>query len=96
MIKQDMNSYELVFILKEDKENIFNNIKQMVVDLKGKIISQENWGKRNFAYEIKKNPSGYYFLWKINITKDKIQELKKKLDFNEDIIRYLLLNLELV
>lgn len=91
MIKEDMNSYELVFILKEDKEDVLNKIKQIILDLKGKITSQEKWGKKNFAYRIKKIPSGYYFLWRINITKDKIQELKKKFDFAEDIIRYLLL-----
>lgn len=91
MIKQNMNSYELVFILKEDKEDILNKIKQIILDLKGEIISQEKWGKKNFAYRIKKNPFGYYFLWRINIAKDKIQELKKKFDFDEDIIRYLLL-----
>jgi small subunit ribosomal protein S6 len=86
-----MNSYELVFILKEDKDDILNKIRQIILDLKGEIISEEKWGKKNFAYLIKRISSGYYFLWRLNVTKDKILELKKKLDFEEDIIRYLLL-----
>jgi len=86
-----MNSYELVFILKEDKEEILNKIKQTILDFKGEIFSQEKWGKKTFAYRIKKLSSGYYFLWKINVAKDKTQALKKKLDLDENIVRYLLL-----
>jgi len=89
-----MNLYELVFILKEDKDDLLNKIKQIIIDLKGEITSQEKWGRKEFAYRIKKIPYGYYFFWKINITKDKIQELKKKLDFEEAILRHLLLKIK--
>lgn len=86
-----MNSYELVFILKEDKEETTNKIKKYIEDLTGKIQSSEKWGKKDFTYPIKKLKAGYYFLWKINFSQDKIQEFKKKLDFDEEIVRYLLL-----
>jgi len=86
-----MNFYELVFILKEDKEEILNKIKQTILDFKGEIISQEKWGKKTFAYRIKKLSYGYYFLWKIKLMKNKVQEFKRKLDLDENIIRYLLL-----
>lgn len=85
------NLYELVFILKEEKEEILENLKKLIESIKGKIVSQEKWGKKNFAYKIKKFTSGFYFLWQISTEPKNISPLKKKLDINDDILRYLLL-----
>lgn len=86
-----MNAYELTLIIKENKEEILEKIKNLIKDLKGKITSEEKWGKKDFFYPIKKLKNGYYFLWQIEMAKDKIQEFKKKLDLDETILRYLLL-----
>lgn len=85
------NLYELVFILKEEKEEILENLKKLIQSLNGNIISQEKWGKREFAYKIKKNSFGYYFLWQLKAQAQAILQLKKKLDINDEILRYLLL-----
>lgn len=90
-ILEETNLYELVLILKEDKEEIVNKIKNLILDFKGKIISQDNWGKKEFAYRIKKRDFGYYLLLKIDFPKKEVFSLKKKLNFDENIIRYLLL-----
>lgn len=89
-----MNSYELVFILKEESETLLGNIKTAVEETTGLIQSAEKWGKKDFSYLIKKLSSGYYFIWQINLPQDKINDFKKKMDFDENIMRYLLLKSE--
>lgn len=87
----EKNLYELVFILKEEKEEILNEIKKIVTSLMGKINSEINWGKKSFAYRIKKFDAGFYYLWNLSLEKKNALQLKKKLNLNENVIRYLLL-----
>ena len=84
-----MSKYEMILLLPEEAESI--EIKKYVTSLKGKIEKEEKWGKRILAYPIKKITSAYYIYYLLDIEQDKIKELKKQLNFNEKLIRYLLL-----
>lgn len=86
-----MTKYELTFLLPEEAEA--KNINELIRFLKGKVEKEEKWGKKALAYPIKKNLSAYYFHLLINIDQNNINELKKKLNFNEKLIRYLLLKI---
>ena len=83
--------YELTLLLPEEAET--KNIKDLVISLKGKIEKEDSWGKKTLVYPIKKHTSLYFFHWLIDIKQNKIIELKKKLNFNEKLIRYLLLKI---
>ncbi|HLL61185.1 MAG TPA: 30S ribosomal protein S6 [Candidatus Nitrosocosmicus sp.] len=88
-----MNAYELVLILKDDKEASLKQVTQLLEEKKGKIVKTDTWGKKNLAYPIKKNTSGFFYIVNLEAEKDIIQDFKKKLDYNEDVLRYLLLSL---
>lgn len=81
-------SYELTFLLKEEAE--FKNIKDLVETF-GKITKEEKWGEKSLAYPIKKNTRCYFFNLVLELSKDKANELRKKLNFNEKVLRFLLL-----
>jgi len=81
-------NYELTFLLKEEAE--LKNVKELVESF-GKIIKEEKWGEKTLAYPIKKNSRAYFYNFFIEIEKTKISELRKKLNFNEKLLRYLLL-----
>lgn len=83
--------YELTLLLPEEAE--IKEIKELVTSLKGKVEKEEKWGKRSLVYPIKKNTSAYYFCFSLEIDQRNISELKKKLNFNEKLIRYLLLKM---
>lgn len=83
-------NYELTFLLNEEEE--LKKIREIIESFSGKIINEEKWGKKTLAYPIKKNHSAYYYSWKIEINQNKIAELKKKLNFSEKLMRYLLLS----
>ncbi len=87
-----MAKYELTLLLPEEAE--IKSLKDIVNSLKGKIVKEENWGKKSLVYPIKKNSSAYFFHLLFNIDQNNITELKNKLNFNEKLIRYLLLKIQ--
>jgi len=89
-----MNEYELVFITKENGEEILKKIAGHITGKAGVVNSQETWGKKSFAYPINKNSVGYYFVWKFSTTPKEILPLKKTLQYDENILRYLLLKIK--
>lgn len=81
--------YELTFLTKEETE--LKNIKELIESLKGKVTREEKWGEKTLAYSIKKNHTALFYNFQLEIDKKNIAELKKKLNFNDKILRYLLL-----
>jgi small subunit ribosomal protein S6 len=86
---QAMNRYDFVFLLNDEEE--LKNIKEAVRSTSGKLVEEKSWGKKNLAYPIKKNTSAGFFEWALEMETAALAEFKKKLNFNEKIIRYLLL-----
>jgi len=84
--------YELTFLLNDEEE--LKNIKSLIESLGGKIVSEEKWGRKTLFYQIKKNTSANFYNYIIEMEKKNLQELRKKLNFNEKLIRYLLLQKE--
>lgn len=87
-----MENYELTFLVNNQADA--KEVKTALDQFSAKVISEESWGKRALAYQINKLESAEYFTYKIQIAADKIEEFKIKLNFNEKVIRYLLLKEE--
>lgn len=92
---ENLGNYELLFIVHPDLESsidkTLDKVKSYVEKRDGKIIYEENWGKRKLAYEINKTDVGIYVLWFINAPKNKIASIEKDLRINEEVMRYMLL-----
>ena len=87
-----MNKYELTFLLPDETE--VEALKTLLESLNGKITEEQKWGKRQLAYPMKKQFTAMYFTWMFDMDPKKLTELKKKLNFNETLYRYLLLKVE--
>jgi len=87
-----MNQYEFIFLMSEEEDQ--KDLKELISSLSGKILDEKSHGLKNLAFEIKKHKAANLFEWIIQLNMDKISELKKKLGFNEKVIRYLILKLE--
>jgi len=81
--------YELTFLTKEEAE--LKNIIELVKSFKGKVTLEEKWGEKTLSYSIKKNHTALFYNFQFEIDKKNVLELKNKLNFNEKILRYLLL-----
>lgn len=84
-----MTRYEFVFLLNDEEE--VKNIKDMVKSTSGKLLEEKNWGKKTLAYPIAKSSNASFYEWVLEMGTEAVADFKKKLNFNEKIIRYLLL-----
>ena len=94
-----MNKYEIMFMVKATMEEAqvkeaANNMKKIVEDLKGKVVSFKEMGERKLAYAIKKEISGYYFVMTIEATKEVVKEFDRKALIDESILRHLVIKLD--
>ena len=86
LITPDISSSKLKSIEK-DFENL---IKEMGGDIKGK----EDWGLRDLSYKIKNAKKAFYYFFQIILESNKIQDIKKNLSLNEEIMRYLFIKVD--
>ena len=90
MVKQ----YELMVLLPsnfgQDQVKAFvTQIEKLVAARKGKIDSQEMLGKRNLAYEVKKQREAYYVLFVISLEASVAQAFERDVRLMEDVLRHL-------
>lgn len=94
-----MNKYEVMFIVKAtiDKEEISktaDNMQKIVTDEKAKVVDFKELGEKKFAYPIKKETNGYYFLMHIEADKEVEAELNRKASLDENILRHLVIKMD--
>lgn len=82
-------NYDLTFLLEKEEEQKI--AKEIIASFSGKINKESAWGKKILVYPIKKLRNAFFLNWQIDMEKKNISEFKKKLNFDEKIIRYLLL-----
>lgn len=87
-----MTKYELTLLLEEEKK--IEEIKKLLEAAKVKITTENKWGKKSLAYLVKKKLSAYYFNLMFQMNLNGVNDLKKKLDYEEKIMRYLLLKID--
>lgn len=84
-----MNKYELTVMVRNEAD--IENVKKLLESHSGKIIEEKKWGKRELAYPIKKETGAFYFTYQIELGGTNVSDFKKKLNFDDKILRYLML-----
>lgn len=88
-----MRHYEILLLINPDQSSQITSIldRYLAVIAKGggKVHRQEDWGKQQLAYQIKKLNKAHYLLLNIECKKDTILELRNSFKFNDAIIRSL-------
>lgn len=84
--------YEMTVIL--EKEELLKDTKKILEEVGATVEKEESWGKRDLAYPINKLTSAFYVTLYFTVEKEKLAELKKKLNFTDTMMRYLLLKVE--
>ncbi|MDR2074721.1 MAG: 30S ribosomal protein S6 [Holosporales bacterium] len=96
-----MSFYEVVFIVKQDAsagrvEQVTNEYIALIKEHGGEVTKTEFCGLRYLAYPIKKNRRGHYVLLNVVLEQDHVRELERKLSLNEDILRSLIVKVEIL
>ena len=94
-----MKNYEIMFIVRPDIDessvkNTVKSLEKVLTDRKAKITLSKELGQKEFAYEIKKFKSGYYFLYNIETNDDAVNEFNRVARLDENVVRHLVINLD--
>lgn len=73
----------------QELDKIAKNLESLVSKYEGKFVKQEDWGKRELAYPIKKQNEAYFKYYEVEVPGKAIKELDKELKHTEQIWRYL-------
>jgi small subunit ribosomal protein S6 len=92
-------TYESVAIINaaledEQVETTIARIQETITTHGGELIEIEKWGRKRLAYPIKKAKSGYYVVIRFNATTDLIATLERNYRLDENVIRYLTIQLD--
>lgn len=94
------HTYELLLIISptlgdEEADARLEKISAMITEKGGTIESVNKWGKRKLAYPIKQCTDGNYVLVNFSFDPMFCRQLEASLRISEDILRHLLINVEL-
>lgn len=91
-----MKNYEIMFIVKatlgeEEVKNTVKNFENVLISNGAKVTETKELGQKEFAYEIKKMKSGFYFLFEVEAEDDKaINEFDRLSRISNDMVRHLI------
>jgi small subunit ribosomal protein S6 len=76
--------------LEIDLDKATQKITKIVKDNGGKIVSEDNWGKRKLAYKIKDLSSAVYVFYAVELPSDAVKKIEANLNITDEVIRFLI------
>lgn len=94
-----MKLYEILFVARNElTENQVNEISESISGYVskngGEVKFSHYFGVRSLAYEIQKNKKGHYAVMHFTLDPSGINELDRIIRLNEDVIRFIIVNIE--
>ena len=94
-----MRNYELAFIISpnvddEGATNVIEKVSGFVKAIDGEVASVDVWGRRPLAYPINNHREGTYVRLETKMSPSSIGQLERNLKLSEEVIRYLLINMD--
>lgn len=93
---QESRQYELMVIFsgdltEADFEKELGEFRNALKENCGKLTFEESWGRRDFAFKIKRQKRGYYVVFNFDAVPPQIVEIRNNIKLNPHILRYLLI-----
>jgi len=94
-----MRNYEIMYIVKASlddaaRQELMTSLHAIITNDEGVIKHVDDWGLREFAYEIEKMTKGYYVVLKIEAKPETVKEFDRLARINTNVVRFLIINLE--
>ncbi len=91
-------AYELMVIIDSDVtaadvDSVVTRVAGLVENEGATIASTDNWGRREFAYEINHKTEGTYVVWQIVTETAGLPVVERQLRIADDIVRHKLFRL---
>lgn len=93
-----MREYELTVLLhpdlEMDLETPLKKVRKIITDNGGKIISEDNWGKKRLAYRINKEDFAAYVFFELEVPATATAKVSSTFNITDEIMRYLLVSVD--
>jgi small subunit ribosomal protein S6 len=89
-----LNQYEIAVLYHPDLEvdltKAEERVKKIVTDNGGKVLKDDNWGKRKLAYSIKGNEHAVYVFYTVELPGEAVRKVEDTLNITGEVIRFLI------
>jgi small subunit ribosomal protein S6 len=89
-----LHQYEIAVLyhpdLEVDLSKAEERVKKIVTDNGGKVIKDDNWGKRKLAYPIKGNEHAIYVFYTVELPGETVRKVESTLNIAGEVIRFLI------
>jgi small subunit ribosomal protein S6 len=93
-----MKEYELTVLihpdLEVDLEAPLTKIRGIIKNAGGEITSEDNWGKKKLAYQIKREDFAVYVYMDVKLPAPAPLKISNTLNITDEVLRYLLVSLD--
>lgn len=93
-----MREYELTVLihpdLEADLEKPLTTVRDILTNNGGKIVSEDNWGKKKLAYNIRKESFAVYVHFELELPAQANAKISSVLNITDDVLRYLLVSVD--
>lgn len=93
-----MREYELTVLFLPDLEANLDPALQKVRDIitsnKGKVVSEDNWGKKKLAYRIAREDFAVYVYFELELPAEAVAKISNTLNITDEVIRHLLVSVD--
>jgi small subunit ribosomal protein S6 len=88
-----MYRYETLFILHPELpeaqvRETQERVRRLIEGMGGAVVEIQDWGQRELAYLIRKQPRGIYVLAMYSARPEVVKELERTLKLADDVLRY--------
>lgn len=89
-----MKKYEIMYIVNASlddaaRQNVMERLHGIITSYEGSIDKIDEWGVKEFAYEIDHMKKGYYVVINVTANNEGIQEFQRLARINNNIVRFM-------
>lgn len=94
-----MKKYEIMYIVNASlddaaRQNLMERLHVIITNNGGSIDKVDEWGVKEFAYEIDHMNKGYYVVINVTANNEGIGEFQRVARINNNVVRYMVLKTE--
>lgn len=93
-----MREYELTVLihpdLEADLEKSLTTVREIITSNGGKVVSEDNWGKKKLAYRISKEDFAVYVYFELELPAASNAKISSVLNITDGVLRYLLVSVD--
>ena len=93
-----MKEYELTVLihpdLEVDLEAPLDKVRKLVKEAGGKVLAEDNWGKKKLAYRINNQDFAVYVQFNVELPAEAPLKISNMLNITDEVLRYLLVKVD--